>query len=62
MTLVRRIRKRFASYSPRLASPAPTESRIEAELAEAEQAVFATAQQNAELESSSRAFAECRSA
>ena len=50
--------QRFAIYSPRSVSPAPTESRIEAELAEAEQAVFATAQRNAELESSIRAFAE----
>ena len=42
--------QRFTIYSPRSVSPAPTESRIEAELAEAEQAVLASAHRNAELE------------
>ena len=47
----------YAIYTPRSASPAPTESWMEAELAEAEQVVVATVQRNAELESSMRLFA-----
>ena len=47
----------YAIYTPRSASPPPTESWMEAELAEAEQVVVATVQRNAELESSMRRFA-----